>query len=67
MRGLRITLIATIGYLATGHLDLRQVSTAAFAPVLFIAGLLWFRPRAAGQTGAAGPQQLPPPAPTAQH
>ena len=44
--------IATIGYLATGHLALRQVTTAAFMPVLFIAGLLWFRSRDAGRTGS---------------
>ena len=37
--------LATIGYLFTGHLTLRQVSTAAFMPVLFIAALLWFRLR----------------------
>jgi hypothetical protein len=37
--------LATIGYLSAGQLTLRQVSTAAFMPVLFIAALLWFRPR----------------------
>lgn len=36
---------ATLGYLAAGDLTLRQVSSAAFAPVLFIGALLWFHPR----------------------
>jgi hypothetical protein len=37
--------IATLKVLSTGQLDLQQVSTASFAPVLFIAALLWFHPR----------------------
>jgi hypothetical protein len=37
--------IATLGYLAAGDVSLRQVSTAAFAPVFFIGALLWFHPR----------------------
>jgi hypothetical protein len=36
---------ATLVYLTSGDLTLRQVSTAAFAPVLFIGALLWFHPR----------------------
>ncbi|WP_326652026.1 MULTISPECIES: hypothetical protein [unclassified Streptomyces] len=36
---------ATLAYLAAGDLSLSQVSTAAFAPALFIAALLWFHPR----------------------
>ncbi|MDJ0344903.1 hypothetical protein QMK19_30370 [Streptomyces sp. H10-C2] len=36
---------ATLAYLAASELTLRQVSTAAFAPVLFIGALLWFHPR----------------------
>ena len=36
---------ATLVYLNSGDLTLRQVSTAAFAPVLFIGALLWFHPR----------------------
>ncbi|MEN1891209.1 hypothetical protein ACWDBO_44875 [Streptomyces mirabilis] len=36
---------ATLAYLATGDLSLSQVSTAAFAPALFIGALLWFHPR----------------------
>lgn len=37
--------IATLAYLAGGDLSLSQVSTAAFAPALFIGALLWFHPR----------------------
>jgi hypothetical protein len=37
--------IATIAVLATGELTFRQVSTASFLPVLFIAGLLLWHPR----------------------
>jgi hypothetical protein len=37
--------IATIGRLVHGDLSFRQVSTASFMPVLFIAGMLWFHPR----------------------
>ena len=37
--------IATIAWLATGELTFRQVSTASFAPILFIAGMLWWHPR----------------------
>lgn len=37
--------IATLAYLAAGSLTLSQVTTAAFAPVLFIGALLWFHPR----------------------
>ena len=70
MRGLRITLItmiviqaidwlATIGYLATGHLALQQVPTAAIMPVLFIAGLLWFWPRGASRSESPDPGPVP--------
>lgn len=37
--------VATIVYLSSGDLSLRQVSTAAFMPVLFVAALAWFHPR----------------------
>jgi hypothetical protein len=37
--------VATVGWLAAGELSLRQVSTASFMPLLFIAGLLWWHPR----------------------
>lgn len=37
--------VATVGYLAAGELTLRQVSTASFLPVLFVAGLVWWHPR----------------------
>jgi hypothetical protein len=70
VRGLRITLItmiviqaidwlATIGYLATGHLAVRRVPTAAIMPVLFIGGLLWFWPRGAGRSGSPDPGAVP--------
>ena len=51
--------LATIGYLATGHLALQKVPTAAVLPVLFIAGLLWFRPRGASRSGSPGPDAVP--------
>lgn len=37
--------VATIGYVLAAGLSLRQVTTAAFVPVLFIGALLWFHPR----------------------
>ena len=37
--------IATIAYLVAGDVSLRQVTTAAFMPVLFVGALLWFHPR----------------------
>lgn len=37
--------LATLGHLAAGDVGLRQVSTAAFMPVVFVAALLWFHPR----------------------
>jgi hypothetical protein len=36
---------ATIAYLTAGDVSLRQVTTAAFMPVVFIGALLWFHPR----------------------
>ena len=36
--------IATLAYLVAGSLSLRQVSTAAILPPLFIAALLWWNP-----------------------
>ena len=36
---------ATLAYLITGDLTLRQVTTASFMPALFIAALLRYRPR----------------------
>jgi hypothetical protein len=36
---------ATLAYLATGDVSLRQVTTASFMPALFIAALLRYRPR----------------------
>ncbi len=38
--------IATTAYLLTGAVSLRQVTTAAFLPVVFIGMLLWWRTRA---------------------
>jgi hypothetical protein len=48
---------ATLAYLAADDVQLRQVSTAAFMPGLFIAALLWFRPRRArsGNVAASVP------------
>jgi hypothetical protein len=40
--------LATLGYLVGGELTLRQVSTASFLPVLFVAALLWWHPRRLG-------------------
>jgi hypothetical protein len=37
--------IATVSFLARGDLTLQQVTTAAFMPVLFVAGLLLWHPR----------------------
>jgi hypothetical protein len=37
--------IATLTYLYRGEVTLRQVSTASFMPVVFIAALTWFHPR----------------------
>jgi len=37
--------IVTLRVLLDGGLTLQQVSTASFAPVIFIAALLWFHPR----------------------
>ena len=51
--------LATIGYLATGHLALAQVPTAAIMPVLFIAGLLWFWPRGASRSESPDPGPVP--------
>jgi 4-hydroxybenzoate polyprenyltransferase len=42
--------LATVSYMAAGHLTLRQVSTASFLPVLFIAALLWWHPRRSGRS-----------------
>ena len=36
---------ATLAYLHSGDVTLRQVTTASFMPVLFIAALVWFHPR----------------------
>lgn len=37
--------LATLGYLIAGELTIAQVTTAAIAPPLFIAALLWWHPR----------------------
>jgi len=37
--------IATVAYLHSGDVTLRQVTTASFMPVVFIAALTWFHPR----------------------
>jgi hypothetical protein len=37
--------IGTIAYLVAGDVTLRQVTTAAFMPVMFVGALLWFHPR----------------------
>ena len=39
--------LATVGYLAAGDVGLRNVTTAAVAPLVFVSVLLWFRPRLA--------------------
>ena len=45
--------IATLAWLAAGELTLRQVSTASFMPILFIAAMLWWHPRRVGAPAAA--------------
>jgi hypothetical protein len=47
--------VATLGYLAAGDLSLRQVSTAAFMPALFIVALVLFRPRRSPTAELAAP------------
>jgi len=37
--------LATVAYLHSGDVTLRQVTTASFMPVVFIAALAWFHPR----------------------
>lgn len=37
--------IATAGHLVAGDVTLRQVTTAAFVPLLLAGALTWFRPR----------------------
>jgi hypothetical protein len=37
--------LATLAYLHSGDVTLRQVTTASFVPVLFVTALIWFRPR----------------------
>jgi len=37
--------LATVGYLASGEVTLRQVATASFVPLLFALALVRFRPR----------------------
>ena len=37
--------VATLAYLHTGDVTLRQVTTASFVPVFFVSALIWFRPR----------------------
>jgi len=46
--------LATLTYLHSGDVTMRQVTTASFMPVLFIAALLWFHPRRA-TTRPTGP------------
>ncbi len=43
--------VATVGYLLAGDVGLRNVTTAAVAPLVFVALLLWFRPRLAPGAG----------------
>ena len=43
--------IATIAFIVTGAITLSQATTAAFMPVLFIAGLAWGFPRRADALG----------------
>jgi hypothetical protein len=45
--------IATVAYLASGHLTFGQVTTAAFMPVIFIAVLAWYRLASGGRAAAA--------------
>ena len=55
--------LATVAYLATGDVTLRQVATASLVPLLFAVALAWLRPRrgsrvtvqGGGQAAAAGP------------
>ena len=49
--------IATIGYLVAGDVGLRNVTTAAFLPPLFIAALLTWHPR--HWSGRPGAQSQP--------
>lgn len=49
---------ATLGYLLAAELTLRQVGTAAFMPVIFIAALLRWRPRR-GTAARPGPASEP--------
>ncbi|MGH9267352.1 MAG: hypothetical protein ACRD0D_04160 [Acidimicrobiales bacterium] len=37
--------VGTLVFLATGDVSLRNVTSAAFLPVIFVAGLLWWHPR----------------------
>ncbi len=46
--------IATLGYLATGDVTIAQVKTAAIAPPVFIAALLWWHPRRCAAAQALG-------------
>lgn len=48
--------LATVAYLHSGDVTLRQVTTASFMPVLFIVALAWFHPRRSTQ--AAGDREL---------
>jgi hypothetical protein len=52
--------LATLVYLRTGDVTLRQVTTASFMPVLFIGALAWFHPRrlAAGEVDQPDDREL---------
>jgi len=40
--------VTTLFYLSTGDLTFRQVSTASFLPMVFVAPLLWWHPQRGG-------------------
>lgn len=41
--------LGTVGYLVSGAVSITQVSTAAVAPVAFVAVMLWFHPHRVGR------------------
>lgn len=53
--------IGTLGYLIAGDVSLRNVTTAAFLPPLFVAALLWCHPR---RYPSACPEEMTPPEPS---
>jgi hypothetical protein len=49
--------IATLAVLATGALTLRNVTSAAFFPPLFVAALLWWHPRRLARRAQTSPRE----------